>query len=146
MLSTLKSPLPQEGLFKYVLKHPGDAIDLFLKELHEPSMNRMFYNFLNHKDGGFMLHRICSELHKLSRHWEGATDTVRASNTFCNFVKSTNLLTHLPAGPLRTHLCGMPMNLLGAISQQTHDGDYSTISDISMRYQEVLFQVCQVTS
>ncbi|KAL5252847.1 hypothetical protein ACHWQZ_G015572 [Mnemiopsis leidyi] len=84
----------QEGLFKYVLKHPGDAIDLFLKELHEPSMNRMFYNFLKHKDGG----------------------------------------------PLRDHLCGMPMNLLSAISQQTHDGDFSTISDISMRYQEVLFQ------
>ena len=30
------------------------------------------------------------------------------------------------------------MNLLSAISQQPHDG---TISDISMRYQEVLFQV-----
>eukprot|EP00116_Pleurobrachia_bachei_P010077 sb/3470339/ len=48
----LMNNLLQEGIFKFVLKHPGDAIDLFLKDLHEPTMNRMFYNFLRHKDGG----------------------------------------------------------------------------------------------
>ena len=45
----------QEGLFKFVLKHPDEAVDIFLKELHEPSMNRMFYNFLKQKNGGMFI-------------------------------------------------------------------------------------------
>ena len=45
-------------MFKWVMKHPADSIELFLKELHDTTMNRMFYNFLRHKDAGKCLQNL----------------------------------------------------------------------------------------
>ena len=126
----------QEGLFKFVLNHPVRTVELFLHQLYEPSMNRMFYNFLKHKNGGTSTY-FDIDSQNLKIKWNS-----KIATWFMNEL--TNIKNY--PGPLRNHLMEMPTKLLSAafiLPNQGPDIEYSqcTINDVNAKYQELLFQV-----